>query len=40
MPRLSRRQLLAAGGVGAAALWLGPGWKVAGGIAEAATLQP
>lgn len=38
--RLSRRRLLATGGVGAAALWLGPGLQLLDGIAEAAPLQP
>lgn len=35
--RLTRRGLLAAGGVGVAALWLGPEWTVVDGVAEAAT---
>lgn len=35
--RLTRRGLLAAGGAGVAALWLGPEWTVVDGVAEAAT---
>lgn len=35
--RLTRRGLLAAGGVGVAALWIGPEWTVLDGVAEAAT---
>jgi hypothetical protein len=35
--RLTRRSLLAAGGAGVAALWLGPEWTVIDGVAEAAT---
>ncbi|MBF6619794.1 MAG: hypothetical protein ITG02_06125 [Patulibacter sp.] len=38
--RLTRRALLAAGGVGVAGLWLGPEWTVVDGVAEAATRQP
>lgn len=38
--RLSRRRLVATGGAGAAALWLGPGLQLLDGIAQAAPLQP